>query len=67
MPQFDFYSWYSVCFYTLIFFHLSYFLFLRYIFLPLIELAKIRQKLVSLVSNNKQMPSLFESFLSSAY
>ena len=63
MPQFDFYSWYSVCFYTLLFFHLSYFFFLRFIFLPLVELSKIRAKLLNLISNVKQVPALFEVFL----
>lgn len=63
MPQFDFYSWYSVCLWTLVFFQLSYFLFLRFIFLPLLELSKIRQKLYSLILGTKKNPELFGLFV----
>ena len=60
MPQFDFYSWYSVCFWTLLFFHLSYFFFLKFVFLPLMELAKVRQKLVNLILTSGRAPALLE-------
>jgi len=44
MPQFDFYSWSSVCFWTLFFFQLMYFFLLHELFIPLCEFDKFYSK-----------------------
>lgn len=48
MPQFDIYSWSSVCFWTLVFFHFTYIFLLRNVFIPLCEIDKFYDKLTIL-------------------
>lgn len=45
MPQFDAYSWLSVCLWLLITFHLVYIFMLQYVYIPITEIVKFRQKI----------------------
>jgi len=47
MPQFDTFSWLTVCFWTLITFLVFYIITLRWVFLPMVELFKTRTKLAN--------------------
>lgn len=51
MPQFDIYSWSSVCFWTLVFFHFTYIFLLRNVFIPLCEIDKFYDKLTILTTS----------------
>ena len=51
MPQFDIYSWASVCFWTLVFFHFTYIFLLRNLFIPLCEIDKFYDKLTILTTS----------------
>ncbi len=65
MPQFDIYSWASVCFWTLVFFHFTYIFLLRNLFIPLCEIDKFYDKLTLL--NTYQTPQKFSRFIYSQY
>lgn len=47
MPQFDFFTWTSSCFWTVFSFHAFYFLFLREVIVPVAEYQKTIQKLAA--------------------